>query len=90
MANTPDMAMSASYVPRGSPSLTPDEVAAYDAPFPDARYKAGVRRFPTLVPDPEDADGRSDHRAAASVVGDAVRATASWPSARWTRCSGRR
>ena len=23
---------------------------AYDAPFPDARYKAGVRRFPQLVP----------------------------------------
>ncbi|MBT8066129.1 MAG: haloalkane dehalogenase [Gammaproteobacteria bacterium] len=29
----------------------PDEVvAAYDAPFPSARYKAGARAFPTLVP----------------------------------------
>ncbi|MDH5676509.1 MAG: haloalkane dehalogenase [Myxococcales bacterium] len=26
------------------------ERAAYDAPFPDARYKAGVRRFPEIVP----------------------------------------
>jgi len=29
--------------------LTPRELAAYDAPFPDTRYKAGVRRFPQLV-----------------------------------------
>lgn len=26
------------------------DVMAYDAPFPDNRYKAGVRRFPQLVP----------------------------------------
>jgi haloalkane dehalogenase len=26
------------------------DAVAYDAPFPDARYKAGVRRFPQLVP----------------------------------------
>jgi pimeloyl-ACP methyl ester carboxylesterase len=31
-------------------ALTPFDAAAYDAPFPDARYKAGVRRFPELVP----------------------------------------
>ena len=31
-------------------ALTPFDAAAYDAPFPDARYKAGVRRFPQLVP----------------------------------------
>ena len=30
--------------------LTPDEVAAYDAPFPDDRYKAGARILPSLVP----------------------------------------
>jgi pimeloyl-ACP methyl ester carboxylesterase len=35
---------------RTTPQLTPAEVAAYDAPFPDARYKAGVRAFPNLVP----------------------------------------
>ncbi|MBY9002832.1 MAG: alpha/beta fold hydrolase [Candidatus Lokiarchaeota archaeon] len=29
--------------------LTREEAAAYDAPFPDATYKAGVRRFPNLV-----------------------------------------
>jgi len=35
---------------RSVPGLTDAEAAAYDAPFPDARYRAGVRRFPALVP----------------------------------------
>lgn len=30
--------------------LTPAEIAAYDAPFPDETYKAGARQFPMLVP----------------------------------------
>ena len=30
--------------------LTPQEVAAYNAPFPDDTYKAGARIFPSLVP----------------------------------------
>lgn len=35
--------------------LTPAEIAAYDAPFPDDSYTAGARIFPTLVPTtPED------------------------------------
>lgn len=46
---TPDMAVGELFR-RGNPALTPGEVAAYDAPFPDTRYKAGVRRFPRLVP----------------------------------------
>ena len=35
---------------RSTPILSAAEVAAYDAPFPDARYKAGVRAFPNIVP----------------------------------------
>lgn len=34
---------------RSHPGLTEAEAAAYAAPFPDASYKAGVRRFPELV-----------------------------------------
>lgn len=30
--------------------LTKEEAAAYDAPFPTFRFKAGVRKFPNLVP----------------------------------------
>ena len=37
--------------------LTPEEVAAYDAPFLDVKYKAGIRRFPQLVPTSYDAYG---------------------------------
>ncbi len=37
--------------------LTKEQIRAYDAPFPDESYKAGARRFPSLVPifpdDPE-------------------------------------
>ncbi len=31
-------------------SLSADEMAAYDAPFPDSTYKKGARAFPLLVP----------------------------------------
>lgn len=31
-------------------NLSPEEIAAYDAPFPDERHKAGARAFPRLVP----------------------------------------
>ncbi|WP_328403041.1 haloalkane dehalogenase [Nocardia sp. NBC_00403] len=35
--------------------LTPEVIAAYDAPFPDDTYKQGARQFPLLVPvSPED------------------------------------
>ncbi len=42
---------------RSCPHLSAAESAAYAAPYPDASYKAGVRRFPNLVPDRPDADG---------------------------------
>lgn len=44
----PDMGVGG-LMKRSTPHLTAAEVAAYDAPFPDERYKAGVRRFPQLV-----------------------------------------
>ncbi len=31
-------------------ALAPEVVAAYDAPFPEERFKAGARQFPILVP----------------------------------------
>lgn len=48
---------------RSVPTLSAAEAAAYAAPFLDARYKAGVRRFPNLVPDRPDADGTEISRA---------------------------
>jgi pimeloyl-ACP methyl ester carboxylesterase len=49
---------------RAVPHLTPAEAAAYEAPFPDPRHKAGVRRFPQLVPDAPDAPGAEISRRA--------------------------
>ena len=39
------------------PHLSEQECAAYEAPFPDSNYQAGVRRFPELVPDRPNAPG---------------------------------
>ncbi|MEM6535636.1 MAG: haloalkane dehalogenase [Pseudomonadota bacterium] len=39
---------------RGTPVLSDEEAEAYNAPFPDARYKAGVRSFPELAMFKED------------------------------------
>jgi pimeloyl-ACP methyl ester carboxylesterase len=49
---------------RACPQLSAAEAAAYEAPFPDARHKAGVRRFPSLVPDHPDAPGAAVSRKA--------------------------
>lgn len=49
---------------RGCPHLSEAERAAYDAPFPDARFKAGARRFPQLVPDHPHSPGAEISRAA--------------------------
>ncbi len=59
----PDMAIG-KLLARACPHLTPAEAAAYDAPHPDARYKAGVRRFPNLVPEFPDSLGAAIGRAA--------------------------
>ncbi len=52
-------------VSRGCVSeLPPEVVAAYDAPFPDERYKAGARAFPMLVPTrPDDPASEANRRA---------------------------
>ncbi|MEM8569841.1 MAG: haloalkane dehalogenase [Pseudomonadota bacterium] len=39
------------------PSISDAEAAAYAAPFPDERYKAGVRKFPKLIARSADAPG---------------------------------
>lgn len=54
----------ASLIQRGTPVLSDDEAAAYSAPFPDVSYKAGVRRFPDMVPDNPDAPGAALSRQA--------------------------
>jgi haloalkane dehalogenase len=44
--------------------LSPEVIAAYDAPFPDERYQAGARQFPVLVPISPDDPAVAANRAA--------------------------
>lgn len=48
--------------------LTPEEIAAFDAPFPDESYKAGARQFPALVPASADDPARPANLAAWEVL----------------------
>ena len=59
----PDMDV-AKLMARSCPHLSAAECQAYAAPYPDASYKAGVRRFPNLVPDRPDAEGAEISRRA--------------------------
>jgi len=44
--------------------LSPEVIAAYDAPFPDDSYKAGARIFPALVPtSPDDPEAPANQAA---------------------------
>lgn len=46
----------------------PEVIAAYEAPFPDARYKAGARAFPLMLPLSPDSPGGAAGQAAAEVL----------------------
>ena len=65
----PDLAVG-KLLARACPHLTDAEAAAYDAPFPDARYKAGVRRFPPMVPERYDDPGAAISRKARDFLHD--------------------
>jgi len=68
----PDLAVG-KLLARACPHLSEAEAAAYDAPFPDARYKAGVRRFPALVPERYDDPGAAISRKARDFLRSAWR-----------------
>jgi haloalkane dehalogenase len=48
--------------------LTPGEIAAYDAPFPDESFKEGARQFPTLVPITPEHGSVAENKAAWEVL----------------------
>ena len=45
-----------------------EEIAAYDAPFPDETYKAGARRFPALVPITPEHPSVAENKAAWDIL----------------------
>jgi haloalkane dehalogenase len=67
-ASSPDLDIG-SVIQRGCASkLSPQVVAAYDAPFPEVRYKAGALQFPMLVPTKPDDPGASSMRRAREAL----------------------
>ena len=64
-ASTPDLPVGA-LLGRSTPHLTKQEIAAYDAPFPSADYKAGARIFPQLVMTEPDMQGIETSKKAAA------------------------
>lgn len=63
VAKNPDLACG-KLLSRTCPHLSAAEAAAYDAPFPGSSSKAGVRRFPQLVPEKADDPGAALSRQA--------------------------
>ena len=49
---------------RGNRQMTPEEAAAYNAPFPDKGYRAALRAFPPMVPEFADSPGAALSRQA--------------------------
>ena len=65
---TPNFAIGAIIQRATVSDLPPQVVAAYDAPFPDDRYKAGARQFPALVPVTPDDPAAQPNRDAWAVL----------------------
>lgn len=59
VAENPEFSVSG-LMKRATPGLTDAEAAAYEAPFPDRAYQAGVRTFPALVPVRPDMEGAEE------------------------------
>jgi pimeloyl-ACP methyl ester carboxylesterase len=67
VAGNPDFDV-ARMMQRSVAGLTEAEAAAYAAPFPDARHRAGARRFPALVPVAPDMPGAQTSLRAAQFL----------------------
>lgn len=50
--------------------LSPETIAAFDAPYPDESFKTGPRRFPMILPISPDMDSVPENRAAWAKLSD--------------------
>jgi len=67
VASNPDLDVGA-LMARAIVGLSDAERRAYDAPFPSAAYKAGVRTFPAIVPVTRDMEGADTSQQAAEYL----------------------
>jgi haloalkane dehalogenase len=51
-------------------AVPPEVLAAYDAPFPDDTYQAGLRQFPSLIPLTRNDPGAAINRATWAALAD--------------------
>jgi haloalkane dehalogenase len=65
---TPDLPIGFLVTSGCADGLPDDVAAAYDAPFPDATYKAGPRAFPGLIPQTLEDPATPDNQAAWEVL----------------------
>ncbi len=97
----PELVASAAIRGACAKGLAPEIAAAYDAPFPDERYKAGMRQFPILIPvtrsDPGAAIDRATwdalrrfHKPFLTLYSDGDPATAGWDAIFQERVPGAR
>ena len=68
MRTAPEMSVSRLVASGCQHSLAPEVLAAYEAPFPNQSYQAGVRAFPDLVPAEPDNPASQDNRIAWSKL----------------------
>ncbi len=61
--STPDLPVG-QFIRAVTPQLTDQEMAAYDAPFPDTRFQAGARTFPDLAMVAPEMEGVAEAEAA--------------------------
>lgn len=66
--STPDMPVGQIVNGGAARTLSAGEIAAYDAPFPDASYKGGACQFPTLVPITPEHGSVEENKAAWTVL----------------------
>ena len=65
-----DLVRKTSFIPSGdwiahlAPHMTPEEIAGYNAPYPDRSFQAGARIFPELAMTSPDMDGFAEAMAA--------------------------
>jgi haloalkane dehalogenase len=64
------MLIAASVQAGGGDALSPEEIAAYEAPFPDPSYKMGPRAMPSMVPTLPDDPALPRQRAAWQVLSE--------------------
>jgi len=62
--NTPGLLPVGQWIRATAPQLTDQEMAAYDAPFPDSRFQAGARTFPDLAMVEPEMDGVAESQEA--------------------------